>query len=75
MQLVDEYADSIGVMPSIVRSDDQVQEIQQQEQQQQAQAQAMESGATLAKTAKDASAAKIEDDNALGIMMNQAGLA
>lgn len=74
MQSIDEYADSLGTSPSIVRSDDKVAEIVQQEQQAAAQAQAMEQGQQLANTAKTVSETDTAEDNALGQVMRRAGL-
>lgn len=72
---VDEYAESLGVDPSMIRSDEQVAAITQAEQQSQAQMQAMqvaEQGANIAKSASDA---EVSEDNALGAVMRRAGLA
>lgn len=74
-QAVDDYAASLGVDPSMIRSDDEVAQMQMAEQQaaQQQQAMAMaQQGVTMAKTASDANLA---DDNALGAVMRRAGLA
>lgn len=75
MQTVDEYADSLGVPPSVIRSDDQVQELQQAEAEAQAQAAAMQQGQELANTAKTISETDTSEDNALGTVMRRAGLA
>lgn len=72
---VDEYAESLGVDPALVRSDDEVAAMAQAEAQQAAQAQAManaQQGVDMAKTASEAS---VSEDNALGTMMRNAGLA
>ncbi len=56
-QAIDEYAESLGVDPSMVRSDDEVMQRAQAEQQAQAQQQAMvnaQQGADIAKTASEA---------------------
>lgn len=74
MQSVDEYADSIGVTPGVVRSDDRVQEMQQAEQQAAQQQAAMQQGQDLAKVAKDVSQTDLSEDNALGTTMRRAGL-
>lgn len=73
-QAVDEYAEALGVSPSVVRSDDEVDALQRAEQQNQAQAAAMEQGKALADTAKTVADTPITEDNALGKMMEQAGL-
>lgn len=71
---LDDYAESLGVDPGMIRSDDEVQALAQAEAQQAAQAQAMavaEQGANMAKTASETN---ISDDNALGAVMQRAGL-
>ena len=75
LRMVDEYAESLGVDPSLVRSDAEVDARVQAEQQQAAQAQAManaEQGANMAKTASET---EVSEDNALGAVMRRAGLA
>lgn len=70
---IDEYAESLGVDPSMVRSDDEVAAMAQAEALQAQQAQAMiaaQQGADIAKTAADT---EISDDNVLGRVMNRAG--
>ena len=72
---VDEYAESLGVDPSLIRSDDQVAAMVEAEQQQAAQAQAMavaQQGADIAKTASETDTG---GDNAVGAVMRRAGLA
>lgn len=74
-QAVDMYGESLGVDPSLIRSDDEVAAMAQAEAQQAAQAQAManaQAGVDMAKTASEAS---VSEDNALGTMMRNAGLA
>lgn len=73
-QLVDDYADAMGVNPNILRSDDDVAAILQQEQAAAAQQQAQEQAAQLAQTARDASQANTTGDNALNVMLQNAGL-
>lgn len=71
---VDEYAESLGVDPSMVRSDDEVEAMMQADALQAQQAQAMavaQQGADLAKTASDTN---MSEDNALGAVMQRAGL-
>ena len=72
-QMIDEYADSLGVPPAVIRGDDVVAAMQQQEQeaaQQQAQQEQMNQMAQMAKTASDTSTA---EGNALGDAISQAG--
>lgn len=74
-QGIDEYAESLGVDPALVRSDDEVAAMAVAEAQQQAQMQAMavaEQGANIAKTASET---ELSEDNALGATMRRAGLA
>ena len=52
-QAIDEYGDAIGVVSTIIRSDDKVQEMRQGRAQQQQAAQATEAAATLAPALKD----------------------
>jgi hypothetical protein len=73
-QAADDYAEALGVNPKMVRSDDEVEEMQQAEQQAMAQQQAMEQGQTLANTAKTVSETDLSEDNALGAVMRNAGL-
>lgn len=71
---VDEYAESLGVDPSLVRSNEEVAAMAQVEQQQAQQAAALQQaqqGAEIAKTASDTS---VTEDNALGAVMSRAGL-
>lgn len=74
LKALDEYAESLGVDPSMVRSNEQVAALSQAEAQQAAQAQAMQSAQQGAEIAKTASEADISEDNALGTMMRRAGL-
>jgi hypothetical protein len=72
--MVDEYAESLGVDPSMVRGDAEVKELIAAEQQAMVQAQAMaaaEQGANIAKTASET---EMSEDNALGAAMQRAGL-
>jgi hypothetical protein len=71
-QLVDEYGELVSISPNIIRTDDEVAELEAEEaraQQAQAQAEMLRQGAGVA---KDLSQSKIEDDNALGAILNQA---
>lgn len=73
-QAVDEYADALGVDPSIIHSDEEVADMKAAEAQQMQAQQAMEmmkQGADVAKTASDV---KLDEQNAVGAMMNRAGL-
>jgi hypothetical protein len=63
-QLIDEYADGLGVTPSIIRSDDQVAALRQQRQKQQDQQQALagaQQAAETAATASKADPARLQD--------------
>ena len=68
-QLIDEYADAIGVPPGIVIPDDEVAEIRE-EREAQARLQALQAAAAPAKdaasAAKSLSEARPDDGNALG---------
>lgn len=71
-QLVDVYGDMTSVPPGIVRPDDQVAALRgQRAQAQQAQA-AAEQAAIAGKAARDLSAAKLGENNALEAIINQA---
>lgn len=74
-QAIDEYADALGITPSIIRSDDEAQAMSAAEQQAAAQAAAMQQGQELANTAKTMSETDTGEGNALGDVMRQAGLA
>lgn len=74
-QSIDEYADALGVDPSMIRSDEEVAEMQAAEQQQMQQAAAAEQAQQVANTAKTASEIDTGGDNALSTVMRQAGLA
>lgn len=68
-QLVDEYAEAIGVVPTVVRGDDEVDAIRQQRAQQ---AQAQQQQAAIAnglQGAKTLSETQLTPDNALGRML------
>lgn len=75
MQMVDEHAKAYGVNPSVIRSDDQVQDLVAAEQQQMQQAQQMETAQQIADTAKTVGDTDVTEENALGTMMRNAGLA
>jgi hypothetical protein len=71
---IDEYAESLGVNPSIIRSDKDVALAVEAEQQAMAQAQSMAAAQQTAEIAKTASETSTEGENALGNIMRQAGL-
>lgn len=73
-QAIDEYAESMGVNPRIIRSDDQADELVQAEREAAAQAAAMEQGQQLANTASTVADIPIGDENALQTMLSNAGL-
>jgi len=73
-QAIDEYADSMGVNPRIVRGDDEVNQLVAADRQQQAQAQAAAQGESLANTAKTVSETNMSEENALGQLLKNAGL-
>jgi hypothetical protein len=64
-EAVDEYADMVGVPPSIIRTDDDVAVIRAERAQQMQMQQAMEQGTALAQGAKALSQADTEGNNAL----------
>lgn len=72
---IDEYAESLGTDPSLIRSEDEVAALMAAEAQQMQQAQAMAMAEQGAKVAKTASETNLSEDNALGTVMRNAGLA
>ena len=64
-KLIDSYGDSIGVSPSIIVPDEQVQKIRQQRAEQMQQAQQMQMAQAAIAGAKDLSQADLEGNNAL----------
>jgi hypothetical protein len=74
MQAIDDYADSVGVNPRVIRGDDKADELVQGERQAQAQAAAQEQGAQMANTAKTVSETSTKEDNMLSTLMKNAGL-
>lgn len=74
-QAVDMYSESLGVDPSLIRSDDEVAAMAQAEAQQAAQAQAMANAQQGVDMAKTASEVEVTENNAVGAMMRNAGLA
>lgn len=74
-QAVDEYSEALGVPPSIVRSDEEVAGLVRAEQEAAAQQAAQEQGVVMADAAKTMSETSMEEGNALGTVMRNAGLA
>ena len=73
-QSIDDYGDSLGVDPSLVRSDEEAAALVAADAQAAAQAQAMaiaEQGVNMAKTASETD---MSEDNALGATMQRAGI-
>lgn len=70
-EFVDEYADSLGVPPRIVRSDEEVAGIREERAAQVEQQQAIEAAQMAAKTARDLGSAKLDDQNVLGRLVGQ----
>ena len=68
-QLVDEYAEAIGVVPTVVRGDEEVDAVRQARQQQKAQEQQQQAIANGLQGAKLLSETEITADNALGQMV------
>lgn len=64
-QLIDEYADALGVPSTITRSDEVVALLRKERQEQAAQAQAMEMAAQGAKIARDVGDVKVGPNSAL----------
>jgi len=71
-QLIDVYSDLVSLPTGIVRTDDEVAELRNQREQAIAQQQQAEQAALQARTAKDLSQSKIESDNGLGMLVDQA---
>lgn len=70
-QTLDEYANMVGVPPSIIKDDDTVGKLRAERAAMEAQAQQQAMVAQTAETAKTMSDVKITDDNAVGAMINQ----
>ncbi len=68
-QMVDEYADSIGVSPNVVRSDEDVLEVREQRAQQEAAAQAMAMAASAAQTTQTLAETPVGESSALDSML------
>ncbi len=73
-QMVDDFAESIGVNPRSIRSDDEVAEIQAAQQQQQQQQQAMEQAQQVANMAKAASEVNLNGDNPVAAAAQSLGI-
>lgn len=71
-QMIDVYSDLVSLPTGIVRTDDEVMNIRSQREQAIAQQQQAEQMSMQAKTAKDLSQSKIESDNGLGMLVDQA---
>jgi hypothetical protein len=69
-QAVDEYANMVGVPPSMIKDDDTVAKIREQRAQQQAAMQQAEMAAQGAQTAKTLSETQVTDENVVGQMIN-----
>ena len=74
-QAVDEYSNALGVDPAIINSDEEVEALNAQDAAAAQAKQQAESAAAAVAMGKDASDIKIEDDNAVGAVMQRAGLA
>jgi len=68
-QSIDEYADMTGVVPGIVRSDEEVAEIRENRAKKEQEQAAAEQAATAANSAKTLSETNVVDDNALTRML------
>ena len=73
-QAINDYADALGVNPSMINSNDEANELLQAEQQAQQQAQMVAQGEQMLDMAKSASEIPMEGDNALTAAMDQAGM-
>lgn len=69
-QMIDAYAEMLGVDPSLILADDKVAIIREQRAQQQQQQQMMEQGQQAAEVAKSASDINLTEDNALSSVLN-----
>lgn len=73
-QAVDDYAESLGVDPALIRSDSEAQALADAEAQAQAQVEMMARGEQMANMAKTASETQIDENNVLGATMERAGV-
>ena len=72
-QLVDNYAEMLGVDPRAIRSTDEANAIVQRQQQMEADQAAAQQAATMAKALKDGSQTKLDQDSALDRLVTAAG--
>ena len=75
IQAIDEYAESLGTSPSVIRSDDEVEALKVADQAAASQAAAMEQGQNLADTAKTVSDVDTSEGSTINTIMEKAGLA
>lgn len=75
MQAIDEYAEAVGIPPSMVRSDDEAMQLMAAEQQQAQAQQALEQAQQAASAAQAAAHSPTDDGNLLSEVMSRAGLA
>jgi hypothetical protein len=73
-QAVDDYAESLGVDPALIRSDSEAQALADTEAQATAQAQRMAQAEQMAGVAKTASETDLGENNVLGATMERAGV-
>ncbi len=73
-QVINEYAESVGVNPSVVRGDDESNEMTQQQNQAAAAQEAQAAAAQMAQTAKTASETDVSGDSALNELLQNSGL-
>lgn len=73
-QAVDDYAESLGVNPAVIRSDDEAEAMAAAEAQAQAQAEMMARSEQMANMAKTASETNLDEDNILSRTMENAGI-
>lgn len=73
-QSIDEFSEAVGTPPSLIRSDDQVAQIRAMRVQQQQAIMQQQQMSMLAQGAKTLGDTKIEDNNALGKMIQSMGL-
>ena len=73
-QSIDDYSEALGTNPKVVRSDDDAEALTEADRQAAAQAQAAEQAQVMADVAKTASDTDINDENALGRTLSNAGL-
>jgi len=74
VQAVDDYAEALGIDPAIIRSDEEVAQLVEADRQAAAQQQAAAQAQQMSDMAKSASETEISEDNALGRVMQRAGI-